>query len=39
MRLLTLLALAAAACVSADPIPESYRQNGWFVGAQAYTFK
>ena len=39
MRLLTLLALAAAASVSADPIPESYRQNGWFVGAQAYTFK
>jgi sugar phosphate isomerase/epimerase len=39
MRFLTLLALAAAACVSADPIPESYRQNGWFVGAQAYTFK
>jgi len=39
MRLLTLLALAAAACVSAEPIPESFRQNGWFVGAQAYTFK
>ena len=39
MRFLTLLALAAATCVSADPIPESYRQNGWFVGAQAYTFK
>jgi len=39
MRLLTLLALAAAACVSADPIPESFRQNGWFVGSQAYTFK
>ena len=39
MRLLTLLVLGAAACVSADPIPESYRQNGWFVGAQAYTFK
>ncbi len=38
MRLLTLLALAAAACVSADSIPDSYRQNGWFVGAQAYTF-
>ena len=38
MRFLTLLALAAA-CVSADPIPESYRQNGWFIGAQAYTFK
>ena len=39
MRLLTLLALAAAASVSADPIPESFRQNGWFVGSQAYTFK
>ena len=39
MRFLTLLALAAAACVSADPIPESFRQNGWFVGSQAYTFK
>jgi sugar phosphate isomerase/epimerase len=39
MRLLTLLALAAAVCVSADPIPESFRQNGWFVGSQAYTFK
>ena len=39
MRFLTLLALAAAACVSADSIPESFRQNGWFVGSQAYTFK
>lgn len=39
MRLLTLLALAAAAIVTADPIPESFRQNGWFVGSQAYTFK
>ena len=41
MRLLTLLALAlaAAACDSADPIPESFRQNGWLVGSQAYTFK
>jgi sugar phosphate isomerase/epimerase len=39
MRFLTLLALAVAACVSADPIPESFRQNGWFVGSQAYTFK
>ena len=27
MRFLTLLALAAAACVSADSIPESFRQN------------
>jgi len=39
MRLLPLLALAVAASVSADPIPESFRQNGWFVGSQAYTFK
>ena len=47
MRLLTLLALAAVliGCKSADTnvstnkIPESFRQNGWFVGAQAYTFK
>ncbi|MBC8128180.1 MAG: sugar phosphate isomerase/epimerase [Gloeobacteraceae cyanobacterium ES-bin-144] len=23
----------------ADPIPENLRQNGWFIGAQAYTFK
>ena len=39
MRLLSFLALAAAACVSADPIPESFRQKGWFLGSQAYTFK
>ena len=42
-RLLPLpaLALATALTVSlkATPIPEDLRQNGWFVGAQAYTFK
>ncbi len=39
MRLPALLALVCAAALSADPIPESARQNGWFIGAQAYTFK
>ncbi|MEN9653672.1 MAG: hypothetical protein RL303_1392 [Verrucomicrobiota bacterium] len=39
MRFLTLLTLAAAAVVGADPLPEAFRQNGWFIGAQAYTFK
>jgi len=39
MRLPALLALAYAATLSADPIPEAARQNGWFIGAQAYTFK
>lgn len=39
MRHLTLLSLAFAANLHADPIPESLRQNGWFIGAQAYTFK
>ena len=36
---LTLLSLAATSAVHAEPIPESLRQNGWFIGAQAYTFK
>jgi sugar phosphate isomerase/epimerase len=35
----TLLALALATSLHADPIPENLRQNGWFIGAQAYTFK
>ena len=39
MRLPTLLALLLTATLGADPIPESYRQNGWFIGTQAYTFK
>ena len=37
-RLTALLAIALAANLSADPIPENLRQNGWFIGAQAYTF-
>jgi sugar phosphate isomerase/epimerase len=37
--LLTLLAMAFNAVSHANPIPENLRQNGWFIGAQAYTFK
>lgn len=33
------LTLALTAKLYADPIPEELRQNGWFIGAQAYTFK
>ncbi|MDF1790248.1 MAG: hypothetical protein P1U82_30600, partial [Verrucomicrobiales bacterium] len=36
---LAILSLTCAAVLNADPIPDSYRQNGWFVGTQAYTFK
>jgi len=39
LRLSALLALAFAANLTADPIPENLRQNGWFIGCQAYTFK
>ena len=39
MRHIPLLALALASNLHADPIPENLRQNGWFIGAQAYTFK
>jgi sugar phosphate isomerase/epimerase len=39
IRHLWLLALAFTATLHAEPIPESLRQNGWFIGAQAYTFK
>jgi sugar phosphate isomerase/epimerase len=39
MRHITLIALAFAANLHAEPIPENLRQNGWFIGAQAYTFK
>lgn len=39
IRHLTLLAITLAATLHAEPIPESLRQNGWFIGAQAYTFK
>lgn len=33
------LALAFTVSLKAVPIPENLKQNGWFVGAQAYTFK
>ena len=36
---ITLLALSLTTCLPADPIPENLRQNGWFIGTQAYTFK
>ncbi len=36
---IALLAFALTSAVHADPIPENLRQNGWFLGAQAYTFK
>jgi len=39
IRCSSLLVLALAANLQADPIPENLRQNGWFIGAQAYTFK
>jgi sugar phosphate isomerase/epimerase len=39
IRHLCLLALAMTTTLSAEPIPENLRQNGWFIGAQAYTFK
>lgn len=39
MRHIALLALVLASNLHADPIPENLRQNGWFIGAQAYTFK
>lgn len=39
IRTLAILALVAASALHAEPIPESLRQNGWFIGAQAYTFK
>lgn len=39
MRFPALFALVFAANLHADPIPENLRQNGWFVGSQAYTFK
>ena len=32
-------ALALSASLHSAPIPEDLRQEGWFVGAQAYTFK
>jgi sugar phosphate isomerase/epimerase len=39
IRTIAAIALALSASLHADPIPESLRQEGWFIGAQAYTFK
>jgi len=39
MRKIILLSLAFGANLVAEPIPENLKQNGWFIGAQAYTFK
>lgn len=36
---LALVALALATATNADPIPENLKQEGWYIGAQAYTFK
>lgn len=36
---ISLVALVSSVNSYADPIPENLRQNGWFIGAQAYTFK
>lgn len=33
------LSFLFATQLHADPIPENLRQNGWFIGAQSYTFK
>jgi sugar phosphate isomerase/epimerase len=38
-RHIPLLVFAFALSLRADPIPENLRQNGWFIGSQAYTFK
>ncbi|MGC3956960.1 MAG: TIM barrel protein [Verrucomicrobiota bacterium] len=39
IRCIPVLVIAFAINLHADPIPENLRQNGWFIGAQAYTFK
>ncbi|QTN34394.1 sugar phosphate isomerase/epimerase [Akkermansiaceae bacterium] len=31
--------MALSATLHANPIPENLRQEGWFIGAQAYTFR
>lgn len=38
-RLLALALLAVAAALPASPLPESARQDGWFIGTQAWTFR
>jgi len=39
IRTIAIAALAFSAGINAAPISEELRQEGWFVGAQAYTFK
>ncbi len=41
MKTITTIAVLvlAIATAQADPIPEKLRQNGWFIGCQAYTFR
>lgn len=39
IRSIAIAVLALSASLHAAPIPENLRQAGWFVGAQAYTFK
>jgi sugar phosphate isomerase/epimerase len=39
LRLSAILTFALAMNLHATPIPEELRQNGWFVGCQAYTFR
>jgi sugar phosphate isomerase/epimerase len=38
-RLIPVLAIGLCVGLLATPIPDSLKQNGWFVGSQAYTFK
>lgn len=38
-HLATIAAIAISAVLHAEPIPENLRQEGWFIGAQAYTFR
>ncbi len=37
--LMVALVVAINPTLNAEPIPEKLRQEGWFIGAQAYTFK
>ncbi len=39
MKHITSILIILTAFLRADPIPEDLRQEGWFLGAQAYTFK
>jgi len=39
IHLIAIAVLAVSASLKANPIPEDLRQEGWFIGVQAYTFK